>query len=175
MKIILDEVFGESRFVNEIVWKRTSAHADSKTFANVHDTLLLYSKSAILHFHPQFVPYTEKHIAERYSHVETIGPNKGKRFADGDLVGTGLRGGGYPYKWKGVFRTWRCPVETMRKYEKDNRLYYTNEGVARIKRYVDDNPGVSPSDMWTDIFQLTHKLRNEWIIQRRNRKRSCNE
>jgi site-specific DNA-methyltransferase (adenine-specific)/adenine-specific DNA-methyltransferase len=154
MKVILDEVFGEGRFVNEIVWKRTSAHSDATTYANVHDALLFYSRSGSFTFNPQFVPYTDKHLAERYKYVETKGPRKGQKFADGDLVGTGLRGGGYPYEWKGVFRTWRCPITTMRKYEKEGRLYYTREGVARIKRYVDDVPGVPPSDMWTDIFPV---------------------
>jgi site-specific DNA-methyltransferase (adenine-specific)/adenine-specific DNA-methyltransferase len=100
------------------------------------------------------VPYTEDYIAERYKHVETKGQRKGQRFADDNLIGTGLRGGGYPYEWKGVFRTWRCPVETMRQYENENRIYYTKNGVARIKRYVDDLPGVPPSDMWNDIFPV---------------------
>lgn len=154
MKVILDEVFGEERFVNEIVWKRTSAHSDSTTYANVHDTLLFYSKSSTFRFDPQYTPYTEDYIAERYKHIETKGPRKGQRYADDNLIGTGLRGGGYPYEWKGIFRTWRCPLDTMRKYEQENKLYYTRNGVARIKRYVEDLPGVPPSDMWADIFPV---------------------
>ncbi|OGT04973.1 MAG: hypothetical protein A2143_06465 [Gallionellales bacterium RBG_16_57_15] len=154
LKVVLDEVFGEGCFVNEIIWKRTSAHADSTTYANVHDALLLYSKASAFTFNPQFVPYTEDYITERYKHIETKGQRKGQRFADDNLIGTGLRGGGYPYEWKGVFRTWRCPIETMRRYEKENLLYYTKNGVARIKRFVDDLPGVPPSDMWIDIFPV---------------------
>ena len=154
LKVVLDEVFGEGRFINEIIWKRTSAHADSTTYANVHDALLLYSKAGVFTFNPQYVPYTEEHLEERYKHVEKSGPRKGQRFADGDLVGTGLRGGGYLYKWMDVTKTWRCPIETMRQYEKDNRLYYTKNGVPRIKRFVDDVPGVPPSDMWIDIFPV---------------------
>lgn len=154
LKVVLDEVFGEGHFVNEIIWKRTSAHADSTTYANVHDALLLYSKSGAFTFNPQYVPYTEEHLEERYKHVEKTGPRKGQRFADGDLVGTGLRGGGYLYDWKGVTKTWRCPIETMRQYEKEHRLYYTKNGVPRIKRFVGDVPGVAPSDMWIDIFPV---------------------
>lgn len=147
----MDEIFGESRFSSEIIWKRTSAHSDSDGYANVHDSLLFYSKSDQTPFIPQYQPYTEDYIAERYKHIETTGPKKGKRYADGDLIGTGLKGGGYPYKWNGLFRTWRCPEATMKQYEKDNRLYYTKQGVARIKRYVDDVPGVAPADVWQDI------------------------
>lgn len=111
MKVILDEIFGEERFVNEIVWKRTSAHSDSTTYANVHDTLLFYSKSTTFTFNPQFTPYTEEYISERYKHIETKGPRKGKRYADDNLIGTGLKGGGYTYEWKGRVSTWRCPMK----------------------------------------------------------------
>lgn len=33
-------------------------------------------------------------------------------------------------------------------------LYYTRTGGTRIKRFVDDLPGVPPSDMWTDIYPV---------------------
>ncbi len=154
MKVVLDEIFGEERFVNEIIWKRTSAHSDSSTYANVHDSLLLYSKSPSFMFNSQFTPYTDEYIEERYKHIETKGARKGQRYADDNLIGTGLRGGGYPYEWKGILRTWRCPIETMQRYEQENLLYYTRNGGARIKRFVDDLPGVPSSDLWLDIFPV---------------------
>jgi len=153
MKVVMDEIFGESNFTNEIVWKRTSAHSDSNTYANVHDCILFYSRTASV-FKPQYLPYTHEYTKERYKHIETAGRRKGQRFADDNLIGTGLRGGGYPYEWNGVFKTWRCPIETMREYERENRLYYTRNGVARIKRYVDELPGVPPLDIWVDIFPV---------------------
>lgn len=154
IKAVMDEVFGESNFTNEIIWKRTSAHSDSNTYANVHDCVLFYTRSASLVFTSQYLPYTPEYIEERYKHTETTGPRKGQRFADDNLIGTGLKGGGYSYKWKGVLRTWRCPIETMREYARENRLYYTKKGVARIKRYVDDLPGMPPLDLWVDIFPV---------------------
>src|SRR5438034_2940622 len=45
LKILLDTIFDPSNFRNEIVWKRTSAHSDSRTCGNTHDILLLYTKS----------------------------------------------------------------------------------------------------------------------------------
>lgn len=150
MKILMDEVFGESNFINEIIWKRTSAHSDSKTYANVHDTILFYSRSSTFKYHPQYQAYSEEHIEERYKHSDP----DGRKFADGDLVGTGLKGGGYTYEWKGVTRNWRCPIETMRQYDKEKRLYYTREGVARIKRYLEDVKGVAPTDVWLDVYPV---------------------
>ncbi len=49
LKILLDTVFGKENFRNEIAWKRTSAHGDSrqgsKHFGRVHDLIFRYSKS----------------------------------------------------------------------------------------------------------------------------------
>src|SRR5436305_6975583 len=44
LKIILDTIFGPDRFVNEIIWKRTSAHSSAKRYGPAHDVLLAYSK-----------------------------------------------------------------------------------------------------------------------------------
>ncbi len=49
VKMALDEVFGADRFVNQVIWRRQSAHADvgqgSKHLGPIHDVILLYSKS----------------------------------------------------------------------------------------------------------------------------------
>src|SRR6202167_6739519 len=40
VRIVLDEVFGKGNFLNEIVWKRTSARSDAKNWGPIHDTIL---------------------------------------------------------------------------------------------------------------------------------------
>src|ERR1700732_86754 len=44
LKILLDAVFGPTRFLNEIVWKRTHAHGSSRRYGPVHDLLLFYAR-----------------------------------------------------------------------------------------------------------------------------------
>ncbi len=149
-KVVMDEVFSEFNFKNEIIWKRTSAHSDSKTYANVHDTVLFYTRSENASFIPQYSRYSDSHIAQRYKYID----DDGRRFADDNLIGAGLKGGGYEYEWKGVKKIWRCPINTMRRYEAENRLYYTQKGVARIKRYLDELPGQPVMDLWQDIFPV---------------------
>lgn len=47
IKIILDEIFGEYNFRNEIIWQRTDPHNDAvKKYGNIHDTILYYGKSS---------------------------------------------------------------------------------------------------------------------------------
>src|SRR3990167_4661797 len=43
IKVMLDQIFGENKFINEIIWQRTSAHNDPRQYGRVHDTILYYS------------------------------------------------------------------------------------------------------------------------------------
>ena len=46
LKIVLDVIFGTKNFKNEIIWKRSYGHGDSrKSLGRSHDSLLLYTKS----------------------------------------------------------------------------------------------------------------------------------
>ncbi len=45
LRFLLDEVFGEENFVNEIVWDYRSGGVSNRYFARKHDTILLYSKT----------------------------------------------------------------------------------------------------------------------------------
>lgn len=159
VRCILDEILGKENFKSEIIWKRTSAHSDSKDYANVHDVILFYSKTSSVKFNALKMEYSEEHMEKRYVHKEP----DGRRFTDGDLVATGLKGGGYRYSWKGITKEWRCPIETMQRYEAENRLYYTKEGLARIKRYLNEAKGAPVSDTWLDIYPV-----NSQAIERLN-------
>ena len=50
LKVILDEVFGQDNFVNQVIWKRTFSHGDmgqgAKHLGRLHDTIFIYRKSA---------------------------------------------------------------------------------------------------------------------------------
>lgn len=53
IRLLLDEVFGRDRFVNEIVWGYRIQGVGKRTWARKHDTIFLYSKSDNYTFHPQ--------------------------------------------------------------------------------------------------------------------------
>ena len=52
VKIIMDEIFGEDNFRNEIVWHYRTGNIAEKIFARRHDTILYYSKSDNPTFNP---------------------------------------------------------------------------------------------------------------------------
>src|SRR3954452_19350629 len=67
VKVMLDQIFGETSFQNEIVWKRSNSHNDakqgSKHYGRVHDVLLFYSGgSADYVWNQQYVPLDDSYI-----------------------------------------------------------------------------------------------------------------
>ena len=46
VRILLDEIFGEKNFVNEIIWQYKSGGTSKTHFARKHDNILVYSKTS---------------------------------------------------------------------------------------------------------------------------------
>ena len=53
VKVLMDEIFGPDRLVNELIWSYKSGGASTKCFSKKHDTILLYSKGKKYYFEPQ--------------------------------------------------------------------------------------------------------------------------
>ncbi|MEN6529569.1 MAG: DNA methyltransferase [Anaerolineaceae bacterium] len=149
LKIIMDSIFGVMNFRNEIIWKRTTAHNDPKKWGNVHDTLLYYSKTPTPTWNQIFIEHSDQYKG-RFTHFDT----DGRLWSDGDLTAKGLSGGGYNYEYKGYSSLWRVPLETMKRLDSEDRLYFTKTGGIRIKRYLDETQGVPIQDVVTDIFPI---------------------
>lgn len=98
LKLILDAIFGPKRFLNEIIWKRSSAHSDTKQgmkrCGRIHDTLLLYSKTNEYTWNTLYTAYTKEYLESEYRHVA---PN-GKRYKETDLTAA-KPGGDVEYDW----------------------------------------------------------------------------
>ena len=58
MRVMLDEIFGEENFRNEIIWSYQSGGRSKKHFSRKHDTILFYSKSDAYDFHVEDVLVT---------------------------------------------------------------------------------------------------------------------
>jgi DNA modification methylase len=154
LKLLLDAIFGPGNFRNEIVWKRTHAHSSSRRFGPVHDTLLFFSKSARYRWNPGYSAYPSQYIERYYTHEDERG-----RYqlitctAPGDRIGTKAH-----YDWRGKLpppgRHWAWKKEQMEAFVVDGRIVHSSNGIPRLKRYVDDAPGIQLQDVWTDINRL---------------------
>lgn len=156
LKMVLDGVFGENQFVNEIVWKRSDAHSDArqgaKHFGRVHDVLLFCAKSGKYDFTTLYNPLPQSTVDKWYRHVEE---GTGRRFNKADVTGPGGAAKGNPrYEWNGVTRYWRYSRERMQELHDEGRLVYSKSGMPYQKRYLDESRGVPLQDWWDDIAML---------------------
>jgi hypothetical protein len=148
--MLLDGVFGAECFRNEIIWKRTSGHSDAVGFGSIHDVVLFYTRDARPVWNDVFQPYDDGYIEQYYRYKDP----DGRRWMSDNLSASGLSGGGYDYEWKGITRVWRCPRSTMERLDAEGKIFYTRNGIARRKRYLDEAKGIPAQDLWTDIQAL---------------------
>jgi site-specific DNA-methyltransferase (adenine-specific) len=160
LKVLLDSVFGPSLFRNEISWKRQSAHNDAKQgrvqYGNIRDVILFYTKGEAWTWHSLYTPYDEKYVADFYKHIE---PETGRRYRLSDTTGPGGAAKGNPqYEVMGVTRYWRYSKERMKELIAAGRIVQTRPGtVPAEKRYLDEMPGVSLQNDWSDIKPASGK------------------
>ncbi len=150
LKALLDAIFGPENFRNEIVWKRTSSHSDSGRYGRVHDIIFYYSIGTNPTWNQLYQPYEVGYVEQYYRYKD----DDGRSFMSDNLSAAGLSGGGYDYEWHGVRRVWRCPIETMKRLDDEGKIFYTRNGIPRLKRYLDEAKGLPAQDVWTDIEAL---------------------
>lgn len=147
VRFILDNIFGENNFRNEIVWK-TGGHAkNKKQLGRMHDTILVYSKTNKFTFNPEYQPYDKEYL------------KKTKIDDRGNYTTTALHNSqpevnprlNLRYEWNGHSKQWYTTKEKMQQLHNENRLEYNKNGVPRIKRYVHELDGIPITDLWTDI------------------------
>ena len=177
VKVMLDQIFGENNFQNEIIWKRTSAHGSAKRYGPVHDTIFFYTASEQYTWNEQFQPYDPEYVETFFEQVDT----DGRRWKRMDLTGDGVRNGESGQKWRGIDvtgkgRHWAIPREICTQLKLSDlsvieRLEALNaagmihwpqkeDGMPRLKQYADKMPGVALQTVWTDIRPL-HNLSRE--------------
>jgi len=158
VKVMLDQIFGENNFLNEIVWKRSNAHSDTKqgrkAYGNISDSIFLYSggddKGRV--WNTKFLPYDENYVKDFYKYVDE---KTGRRYRLGDLTAA-KPGGDVSYEFHGTRpysgRYWAYSRENMEKYLAEDRLYFPKSGgTPAYKRFLDEMPGVSLQNVWDDI------------------------
>ncbi len=158
IKVVLDEIFGESGFRNEIIWKRSDAHSDSKQggadFGRIHDTILRYTKAQTFVFNPQYSSLPDSTVTRWYRHVDEA---TGRRFNNADLTAA-KAGGDTLYEWNGhkppKGRFWAYSRAKMEEFDRQGLIVYTKSGKPYLKRFLDESKGVALQDMWLDIDML---------------------
>jgi len=150
MKAVLDEIFGEENFQNEIVWKRSLPHNDPKKFGAIHDTIFWYTRGDATTFHPQYTGLSESYMRSHYNQVD----QKGRRYQLTSLAATGpglARRFGDKMLNPPPGNHWRYEQDKIDELLKAGRIVFTSKGKPRYVRYMDEMQGPALQSIWTDI------------------------
>lgn len=137
LRCVLDDIFGESNFRNEIIWQRTPFSGSSKALAkklpSIHDTIFYYSKTKTHDekFDCPSVGYSEKYL-KRFKHKDNRG-----------------------YYRKTLLKTYS--KETLKRLREEDRLIEPKKKGAHYnyKQYLNESNGKTQiGDIWTDINML---------------------
>jgi hypothetical protein len=107
VKVMLDQIFAENNFQNEIVWKRTSAHNDPRKYGNIHDTILFYTGSKKDYtWNPQYTSYTKEYIDSEWQELPSGEFFKGENMLDPQKKME-------EFDFKGTIARWRTNLDGM--------------------------------------------------------------
>ena len=90
VKILMDEIFGEDNFKNEIIWCYTGGTDNKNNFGRKHDTILFYSKSEISIFNGVYENFA-KNTLKRFNKEDENGKYKENKLADGRITKTYMK------------------------------------------------------------------------------------
>ncbi len=170
LRILMDRIFGENNFKNEIIWQRTFAHNDPRKYGNIADTILFYTKTDKYTWHVQYTSYSEKYIENFFKYKDARG-----RYRLVALTGPGTTGGESGKAWKEYApskrgRHWAIPslvrkelnipddvgiLDALNIMEQNGRIVWSKNHVPSWKEYLDEMPGVPLQNIWTDISPVS--------------------
>ncbi len=188
LKTIMDALFGEGNFRNEIVWKRTGSHGSARRWGPIHDVLLFYTASNRYVWNRTFQEYSAEYLSDYYRYEDERG-----RYQLVSLTGVGTRSGDSGRVWRGINPTdigrhWAVPLNSLRNaysgrtdldelttqekldlLDEAGLIYWPPTGrVPRHKRYEYEGAGVPVQDIITDIGPVGARSRERtgWRTQK---------
>ena len=150
VKVIMDEVFGKSNFRNDITRiKCNPKNFNRKSYGNIKDLVLFYSKSEKMTWNDPRVAYSTEDIEKLFRKSD----ENGRRYTTTPLHAPGetVRGdtGG---KWRGLEppegRHWRVSPETLEEWDQEGIIEWSSTGNPRKKVYFDERRGKKAQDIW---------------------------
>lgn len=169
VKAIMDEVFGEQKFVNEIVWQRTASHNDPGRYGSVHDSLLFYRRGSAHTWNEPKTEQSKDYIDKFFVYAESPDKKRWIRLKKGEQPLPGwerYRLGNFAsphprpnlmYEYEGYKppqNGWKVAIDRMREMDEEGLLHFPESKGGRIqpKQYLKDTLGKKAvSDVWTGI------------------------
>jgi site-specific DNA-methyltransferase (adenine-specific) len=152
LKLVLDQIFGPVNFRNEIIWKRTSSHNDSKKFGQITDTIFYYSKTDEHIWNNLLIEHNQKYEENFYRFKDDTG-----RYRLHEIIRTASMGPrpNLAYEYKGYIPKWGWRMERgkLEKLDAEGSIIWSKSGRPYRKTYLSE--GRTPTNLWDDIGNVS--------------------
>ena len=141
-KLILDEVFGPTNFVNEVIWKRLSAHNHADKYGKIHDVIFFYAKNEDHIWNHQHAEVSQEYLDQFFDQIDA---ESGRSYARGDLTARGTRRGETGKVWRGIDPNsmgdhWKVLPSELDRLDAAGKIHWPKKegGMPRLKRFKDE-------------------------------------
>jgi DNA modification methylase len=166
---ILDRIFGEDNFREEIIWKRQTAKKGSqfekRTFGSSIDTIFWFSKTNAYTFVIPKVQLEDEAMLKKFNKTDIDG--RKFRIDHIELIETMARKN-LIYEYNGYTPKygWMVNKEKLKQFDVENRLYWSNTGKPYRKYFADEYEGIEITNLWNDIYIAAGKERIGYPTQK---------
>lgn len=158
LRVLCDEVFGRSNYIETIIWQRAYSPVNlKKTISRSHDYILVYAKKLTKEYSLNKLPRSNE-ANDRYKNPDNDPRGVWKSTDSTAQAGHGTKSQFYvltaPNGKKHHLTSGRCWVyteEVMNKMIADNRIWFGLDGnnVPAIKRFLSEvRDGIVPQTLW---------------------------
>lgn len=153
VKVLLDEIFGRNNFRGWITRKKCNPkNYTRKTYGNVADYLLFYTKSDSYVWHRPVEGWTPERVAKEYQYIEA---KTGRRYKKVPVHAPGIRNGATGGIWRGMSpppgKHWQYTPDKLDEMDARGEIYWSPTGNPRRKVYLDESDGIPVQDIWLDF------------------------
>ena len=151
LKMLMDSIFGQARFRNELSWRRSNPKSlGSTNFPNCRDIILRYTASDRCIFNKVYGTHDPEYVRRAYKYQDPAG----RRYRLLPLLNPNQDRPNLTYEFLGVHRVWRWTRERMEQAYADGLVVQLKPGaVPQYKKYLEDSKGRTITNDWGDIEQ----------------------
>ena len=156
IRSLLDEVFGNDNFKNEIVWRRKggSALGSMNSLSNATDTIYWYTKTSTYTLNPIYAEAPKEYIDTQFKYSDP----DGRRYMITVMRSPNPRPNlMYDYKgYKMPPNGWAVTIDKMKELDEMGYLHFPDSKDKQIykKIYLDEYRGQAINNLWTEISTL---------------------
>ena len=159
VKILMDDIFGEKNFRGMITRKKCkSKNFTRKTYGNISDYILFYSKSDSAKWNRPYDQWDDEKVLKEYPFIEE---GTGRRHKRVPCHAPGTRNGATGGPWRGMMppegKHWQYAPEKLDEMDAKGEIYWSSNGNPRRKVYLDQSKGVPVQDIWLDYLDVNNQ------------------